>query len=254
MRKSKFDEYTKEELADIVNNSESIREVIIKIGLCGNGQGSYMTFHKKMKEYDIDISFLKNRAKIKQKKILKENCIEKIDLKNVLVENSNYSRTHLKLRLLKEKILENKCSICGQLPVWNNIPLTLELDHINGINNDNRLINLRIVCGHCHSQLSTTGSKKLKLKFLKSRKEYLIEEKHKILEKEKDNIKLVKNSDVDFTKFGWVNKIAKIINKKPQKINKWMKKYLPEILEYAFKKHTQSGCGLSREASKTSAN
>ena len=217
------------------------------MGLCGNGQGSYTTFYKKMKEYGIDVNYLKSKAKDKQKRILKENFIIKKDLNDVLTANSSYSRTHLKRRLLKEKMLENKCCICGQLPLWNNKPLTLELDHINGINNDNRIENLRIICGHCHSQLPTTGSRRLKIKVN-------LNKENRWYKKEEHNIELIRKSDIDFTKFGWVNKVAKLINKKPQKINKWMKKYLPDILNYAFKKHTQSGCGLSREVSKTSAN
>jgi len=37
--------------------------------------------------------------------------------------------------------------------------LSLELDHINGINNDNRLENLRFLCPNCHSQTTTYGSR-----------------------------------------------------------------------------------------------
>lgn len=33
--------------------------------------------------------------------------------------------------------------------------LILELDHINGIRNDNRLENLRFLCPNCHSQTPT---------------------------------------------------------------------------------------------------
>ena len=46
----------------------------------------------------------------------------------------------------------------------------------------------------------------------------------------------VKESGIDFTKFGWVRQVAKLINKHPQKINGWVKKYAPEIYECAFKK------------------
>lgn len=48
--------------------------------------------------------------------------------------------------------IKNECSECGQLPIWNGKPLTLELDHIDGNSFNNELSNLRILCGHCHSQ------------------------------------------------------------------------------------------------------
>ena len=52
-----------------------------------------------------------------------------------------------------------KCSICGLEPFWNGKELTLTLDHINGINNDDRLENLRWVCPNCDRQLSTFSGK-----------------------------------------------------------------------------------------------
>ena len=45
--------------------------------------------------------------------------------------------TRLKERILKNKLLEYKCSICG-ISEWNGKQLTLQLDHINGNNKDNR--------------------------------------------------------------------------------------------------------------------
>ena len=111
----------------------------------------------------MDIKGLDERKNQMLSEHLSENK-EKIPLSEILVENSTYSRTHLKRRLLEENLIENKCDICGQLPEWNGKPLTLQLDHINGVSDDNRIENLRIICGHCHSQLPTTGSKKLKKK------------------------------------------------------------------------------------------
>jgi len=37
--------------------------------------------------------------------------------------------------------------------------LVLTLDHINGVNDDHRLHNLRLLCPNCHSQTPTFGGK-----------------------------------------------------------------------------------------------
>lgn len=73
----------------------------------------------------------------------------------VFCENSPLARHRVKERILKQALLPYVCFICCLPPIWNNEPMPLILDHINGINNDNRLTNLRFVCSNCDSQLST---------------------------------------------------------------------------------------------------
>jgi hypothetical protein len=60
-------------------------------------------------------------------------------------------RGHLKRRLLRLGLKQDRCEICG-LSEWRGAPLSLALHHVNGDGHDNRLENLQILCPNCHSQ------------------------------------------------------------------------------------------------------
>lgn len=85
-------------------------------------------------------------------------------LEEVMIENSTYPRHCLKSRIIETKLIEYCCACCGIGPEWMGKPMPLILDHINGINNDNRLENLRFVCSNCDTQLPTYKSKNRKSK------------------------------------------------------------------------------------------
>jgi hypothetical protein len=80
------------------------------------------------------------------------------------------------------------------------------------------------------------GNENIIKKDKKTLKQINEEQKNKWREKQKDKIEIIKNSNIDFTKFGWVHKVSILTGIKWSKVNKFMKKYLPEILEKAFKK------------------
>lgn len=86
----------------------------------------------------------------------------KVELNKILSGDHPHFQTYkLKNRILKEGILENKCSICG-ISEWNNNQLNLELDHIDGKRTNHELNNLRLLCPNCHSQTDTYRSKNKK--------------------------------------------------------------------------------------------
>jgi hypothetical protein len=76
-------------------------------------------------------------------------------LSEILVEGSTFSRSNLKQRLYREGVKEPICELCGQDEIWRGRHISLILDHISGIRNDNRIENLRIVCPNCAATLDT---------------------------------------------------------------------------------------------------
>lgn len=67
-------------------------------------------------------------------------------------------RAHLKSRPVKAGLLESSCQRCG-ITDWQGEPLSLELHHVNGIGQDNRLENLALLCPNCHSQTDSWGGR-----------------------------------------------------------------------------------------------
>jgi hypothetical protein len=70
-----------------------------------------------------------------------------------LVEGSTFSRHHLKERLFAESLKRRECETCGQGEIWRGGRMALILDHINGIPDDHRLENLRILWPNCAATL-----------------------------------------------------------------------------------------------------
>jgi hypothetical protein len=68
------------------------------------------------------------------------------------------SRATIKRRLLEAGILENRCEWCG-ITEWRGKPISIQIDHANGIRDDHRRENLRMLCPNCHSQTETFGAK-----------------------------------------------------------------------------------------------
>lgn len=137
-------------LSSIVDGAKSKKEILVRSGLRAAG-GNFSTLEKAARHYGIELPVWEPPS---------GGCLTRVPIESYLVENSTVSRDRLKRRLLEEGILENLCDECGLGDEWNGKPLTLQLDHINGVYNDNRLENLRIICPNCHTQTETFAGKK----------------------------------------------------------------------------------------------
>jgi len=147
---------TVERLSKSVVQSYCWRDLLIKLGYSKNSGSMYKYVQQKVKMFNINTDHFDSHKKNKSKfnRIYKD---EEIFCKNSKYKAINY----LRMKIINEKLIDYVC-ICGQGPIWNGNPLTLQLDHINGDNTDHRIENLRFLCPNCHTQTKTYGSKRLK--------------------------------------------------------------------------------------------
>lgn len=109
----------------------------------------------------------RRETKIQYKKISTDESVviikrkPNLPLSEYLVIGDKILPGSVKKKLFKEGILEDKCSCCGMLPIWNNKPLKMQVDHSNGNPKDNRIENLRVLCPNCHTQTTTWGGKNI---------------------------------------------------------------------------------------------
>lgn len=158
--------YTKEYLEPIVSKHISIGAVLEEIGIRRTG-GNYRMIQKWIRYWEIDTSHFKGQGWSKGESAESNSSVARVTRKisysneEVFVENSPVQGgTKLAKRLLSTG-WEYECNECG-ISDWLGEPLTLHVDHINGVNNDNRLENLRFLCPNCHQQTRTWGAKNKK--------------------------------------------------------------------------------------------
>ncbi len=82
---------------------------------------------------------------------------------NEYLFNGSTINTHkLKLFLIRDGLKERKCEICN-LESWLNEDIPIELHHKNGVQHDNRIENLQIVCPNCHALTDNHAGKGKKI-------------------------------------------------------------------------------------------
>lgn len=88
----------------------------------------------------------------------------KIPLSDIIEKGvyPHYQSYKLKKRLIAEGVKKNVCETCG-LSSWKGKQLNLELHHVDGIRQNHKLSNLKLLCPNCHSQTDTFRAKNNKI-------------------------------------------------------------------------------------------
>ena len=131
-------------IEEAINNSATMAEAARKVNI------PFQTFKRKatvLGLYDPNQSGKGTRKKYTGLKFNTDDILSG--------KHPTYRTAKLKARLIKEDYIKCECVWCGIADTWNDKPIVLHLDHINGISNDHRLENLRLLCPNCHSQTDT---------------------------------------------------------------------------------------------------
>lgn len=142
--------FDKDEFIELWNCSNSVSDLKKKLVKKYNFSPREAIIKSIAHSLGIDIYDMFHRGRAVKAKRSSQEFIDEI-----LIEGGNSNCHWVKAGILEHELIENKCSSCGISGEYNGSPLTLHLEHINGVRNDHRLENLTFLCPNCHSQTNT---------------------------------------------------------------------------------------------------
>ena len=145
MKQDIINSLSNEEFAAVVAKASCIKDVVRALGYGTVSGANSSTVKKRINKDQIDTSHFKHKA------------MKYYTDDEVFCTNTTATQSTLRKRFKSRTDIAYVCAICGQPPTWQDKPLTLILDHIDGDNQNGDLANLRWVCPNCNQQLPTTG-------------------------------------------------------------------------------------------------
>ena len=161
---ARCDAMAPEMLASLVRSATSIAHVLAKLDLPLEGR-SHHELTRRIRELEIDSTHLRGRGWSRGETSATHPAVKRTTARKTYPDTIAFSENAPPLsgpdlgRRLRAMGWKYSCTWCG-IHQWRDKPLTLHLDHINGIHNDNRLLNLRFLCPNCHSQTETYGNRR----------------------------------------------------------------------------------------------
>jgi len=142
-----YRKYTDEDIIKIVPQVNSLAGLLRRLGLKVGG-GNYANMKRTLQRLNLSCLHWQGQAWSKNQR---------------LKDWKDYSTIlHLKPHLIK--IRGYKCERCN-LEKWQNFPIPLEVDHVDGDRTNNKEENLKLLCCNCHALTPTwrgRGNKKEK--------------------------------------------------------------------------------------------
>ena len=140
----------KDEFIKVCNESSSMYQASVNLNMHFN---TFKRYALKFGCYNPNQSG-KGMKKPKSNKILTEDILDG--------KYPEYQTFKLKIRLINEGFIEDKCQLCG----WDKkrdgeLYTPCELHHINGDRKDHHLSNLMLLCPNCHSLTDTYRAKNI---------------------------------------------------------------------------------------------
>lgn len=141
------------EIKKAIKASKSLADVCRFLGIEISGS-NYRYLHKRLSElglvyedcFDYKLAIKDHLNSLSDK--------QRIPDKEIFCKGSSVAQATLRKRA-RQTLLPYKCVDCDNEGEHNGKPLVLQLDHENGIRNDNRKENLKWKCPNCHSQTDT---------------------------------------------------------------------------------------------------
>lgn len=152
-QKQQRSRYSIDDIRDAVGRSICMSDVLKQLGLTIHGSNAKV-IKRLMVEHNIDYGHFNQSA------ALAKNNDRVWTFDEVFVERSPVPRSTLSRHVKRFGVLgDPMCALCKITDTYNGKPINLNVDHINGISDDNRVENLRWLCPNCHSQTDTYGGK-----------------------------------------------------------------------------------------------